>query len=102
MLTHTRKKLEILVEAPILKTVEGILDAAGVHVYSVFDGREGRGLSGRWTDQSVADALDQRLVWCVTSQEAATKVIERLAQLFERYPGVVVASDVEVLRAERF
>lgn len=102
MAMHTRKKLEILVEAPILKTVEGILDAAGVHVFAVFDGREGRGLSGRWTDQSVADALDQRLVWCVTTEEVAEKVIERLTQLFERYPGVVVLSDVEVLRADRF
>jgi nitrogen regulatory protein PII len=102
MQTHPRKKLEILVEAPILKRVEEILDACGVHVFSVFDGREGRGLSGRWTDESVADALDQRLVWAVCSDEAATKVVERLAALFQRYPGVVVVSDVAVLRAERF
>jgi nitrogen regulatory protein PII len=102
MQTHTRKKLEILVEAPILKRVEEILEACGVHVFSVFDGREGRGLSGRWTDQAVADALDQRLVWAVMTQEAAEQVVERLAVLFQRYPGVVVVSAVEVLRAERF
>lgn len=102
MQTHKRKKLEILVEAPILKRVEEILEACGVHVFSVFDGREGRGLSGRWTDQSVADALDQRLVLAVTTDEVAEKVFERLALLFQRYPGVILASDVEVMRADRF
>lgn len=102
MQTHARKKLEILVESPILKRVEEILDACGVHVFSVFDGREGRGLSGRWTDASIADALDQRLVWAVTTAEIADTVVARLTALFARYPGVVVISDVTILRAERF
>jgi hypothetical protein len=102
MQTHQRKKLEILVEGPILKKVEEILEACGVHVFSVFDGREGRGLSGRWTDQSVADALDQRLVWAIMAEDVAEAVVARLAALFQRYPGVVVVSDVSVLRAERF
>lgn len=102
MQTHSRKKLEILVEAPILKKVEDILDACGVHVFSVFDGREGRGLSGRWTDQNVADALDQRLVWAIMGEDVAEAVVSRLATLFQRFPGVVVVSDVAVLRAERF
>lgn len=102
MQTHTRKKLELIVEAAILKRTEQILVECGVHVFTVIDGREGRGLAGRWDDANVADALSQRMIVAVTTAEAAEKVFARMAELFQRYPGVIYASDVEVLRAERF
>lgn len=98
MQTHTRKKLEIIVEAAALKRAEQILIESGVHVFTVLDGREGRGLSGRWEDP----ALEQRLIVAVAAADVAEKVAARLVELFERYPGVLFASDVEVLRAERF
>jgi nitrogen regulatory protein PII len=100
--THTRTRLEIIVEAPILRRVEQVLSEAGVHVFTVLEGREGRGLAGRWEDAAVADALDQRLIIAVAPQPAAEAAMAALAKLFERYPGVVFASEVQVLRAERF
>jgi nitrogen regulatory protein PII len=102
MQTHRRRKIELIVESAILKRTEAVLIECGVHVFTVLDGREGRGLSGRWEDENVADALEQRLIIAVTTAEAAEKVFARMAELFTRYPGVMYASDVEVLRAERF
>jgi nitrogen regulatory protein PII len=102
MQKHTRKKLEIIIESAILKRTEAILSECGVHVFTVFDGREGRGLAGRWDDENVADALEQRLIIAVTTAEAADKVFEKMAAVFQRYPGVIYASDVEVMRVERF
>jgi nitrogen regulatory protein PII len=102
MQTHKRRKLELIVEAAILKRTEAILAECGVHVFTVLDGREGRGLAGRWNDENVADALEQRLIIAVATHEAAEKVVARMADLFLRYPGVIYMSDVDVLRAERF
>jgi nitrogen regulatory protein PII len=100
--THTRTRMEIIVEAPLLRRVEELLSEAGVHVFTVVEGREGRGLAGRWQDAAVADALDQRLIVAVAPQTVAAQAVAALARLFERYPGVVLLSEVQVLRAERF
>lgn len=102
MQTYRRRKLEIIVESAILKRTEAVLTECGVHVFTVLDGREGRGLAGRWEDENVADALEQRMIVAVTTAEAAEKVFIRMAEIFARYPGVIYASDVDVLRAERF
>lgn len=102
MQTHVRRKLEIIVEAPILRLVEEALADAGVHVFTVLEGAEGRGLSGRWNDAHMATGLDQRLVIAVASREAIDRAAETVAHLFERYPGVMFFSDVEVVRPERF
>jgi nitrogen regulatory protein PII len=99
---HIRKRIEIIVEHPTLRLVESILEACGVHVFTVLEGREGRGLHGRWDDQNLADAFDQRVVIAVTTDEVAARVCVQLQDLFKRYPGVVLLSDIEVLRAERF
>ncbi|MBU6373691.1 MAG: hypothetical protein KJS97_13275 [Alphaproteobacteria bacterium] len=102
MQTHRRRKIEIIVESAILKRTEALLTECGVHVFTVLDGREGRGLAGRWEDENVADALEQRMIVAVTTAEVAEKVFARMAEIFARYPGVIYASDVDVLRAERF
>ncbi|MFZ4069089.1 MAG: P-II family nitrogen regulator [Caulobacterales bacterium] len=102
MQTHPRRRLEIVIEAPILKRVEALLSACAVHVYTVLEARSGRGLAGRWDDQSLSEGMDQRVLIAVTTQEAADKVFAGMAEIFQRYPGVIYASDVDVLRAERF
>lgn len=101
MQTYTRKKLEILIEAPLLKRAEEVLGELGVAVFTVFDGREGRGLHAGGRAAGVME-LEQRLIIAITSPETAEKAFLRFGELFQRYPGVIFASDVEVLRAERF
>lgn len=102
MATHVRKKLEVIVEAPILRLVEEALAAAGIHVFTVLEGREGRGLAGRWDDANLADGMDQRMIVAVAAPEAIAATVAALAILFARYPGVMFTSDVEVFRPERF
>lgn len=100
MQTHRRKKIEMIVEAPLLRRAEEILEASGVRVYTVFDGREGQGLSAQAVQS--AEPADQRLIVAIATDEAAEAVFTAMAGLFKRYPGVIWSSDVEVMRAERF
>ena len=94
------KKLEIVVEAPVLRRLEAILAEEGVRGWSVFRSVEGAGSHGEW--RSDFAATERRLVWAVTSAETAERVLDRLLPFLDDYPGVVCVSDVGVLRPERF
>ncbi|MDX2235259.1 MAG: hypothetical protein NW200_12245 [Hyphomonadaceae bacterium] len=102
MQTHTLRKVEIIVEAPILRQVEDCLADAGIHVFTVLEGREGRGLAGRWNDAHLADGMDQVMIVAVAPAATVAVAAAEIARLFQRYPGVMFFSDVEVIRPERF
>lgn len=102
MQTTRRKKLEIIVEAPVLRRVEGILAEAGVRGWTVLPSLEGHGAGGDWSSGDFTPGQEKRLVLAVASAETADRALERLAAFFNDYPGIVVVSDVEVVRGERF
>jgi hypothetical protein len=102
METFRRKRLEIVVEAPMLEALERMLGEIGVTGYTVVAGREGSGSSGRWIEEGFTSAFEKRIVIAVTTADTAEKVFARLKTFFQRYSGVVFASDVDVMRAEKF
>ncbi len=102
MKTTRRKKLEIIVEAPVLRHVEAFLAETGVRGWTVLPSLEGAGTSGAWHSAGFTAGEEKRLIMALVSQSVADKALERLAIFFEDYPGVVCVTDVEVLRAERF
>jgi len=97
-----RKKLEIIVEAPVLRRVEAFLAEAGVRGWTVLPSLAGAGDSGEWRSGDFTPGQEKRLILALVSGEVAEKVLERLADFFVDYPGVVAVSDVEVLRGEKF
>ncbi len=101
MPTVARKKLEIVVEAPVLRRLEAILSEEGVRGWSVFRSTEGAGSHGEWRSDFPA-VQEKRLVWAVTSADTAERVLQRILPFLEDYPGVVCVSDVGVLRPDRF
>ncbi|MBU6405856.1 MAG: hypothetical protein KGS44_01785 [Alphaproteobacteria bacterium] len=102
MQTHPRTRMEIWLEAPLLKRAEELLDKASVSVYAVFDGREGKGLSGAWSDAGLKDVHDMRLVVAIAPPDKVDGLCRAFTDLFKRYPGVIVLSEVQVIRPERF
>jgi len=100
MPTVARKKLEVIIEAPVLRRLETILQEEGVRGWSVFRSVEGAGSHGEWS--SGFASTEKRLVWAVTNAETAERVLDRILPFLEDYPGVVCVSDVGVLRPERF
>ncbi|MCE9521927.1 MAG: DUF190 domain-containing protein [Alphaproteobacteria bacterium] len=102
MQTVRRRKLEIIVEAPVLSRVEAILKSEGVRGWSVFAGVEGHGATGDWHSEGLSGAEEKRLIFALTSNDAADRVLEKLVAFFEDYPGVVCVSDVDVMRPDRF
>lgn len=102
MQTTRRKKLEIIVEASLLRRVEQLLDEAGVRGWTVLPSLEGHGSGGDWSSGDFVPGQEKRLILAVASSEVADGMLGRLSAFFADYPGLVFISDVEVLRAERF
>lgn len=97
-----RKKLIAIVEAPHLNRLIELMRSCGVTGFTVLEGREGVGLSGEWTRDDMLDATDMKVVLSVMKPETAEKVFEKAEPFFQRYPGIIYAHDVEVVRGERF
>ncbi len=102
MARTVRKKLIAIVEAPHLKRLIDMFRQCGVSGFTVLEGREGSGLSGDWTREDMLDATEMKVVISVMKAEAAEKVFEKAEPFFARYPGIIYAHDVEVVRGERF
>lgn len=97
-----RKKLIAIVETPHLNRLIDLLRACGVTGFTVIDGREGSGLSGDWSRADMLAATEMKVVFSVMKPETAEAVFEKAEPFFQRYPGIIYAHDVEVVRGERF
>jgi PII-like signaling protein len=97
-----RRKLEILVDAPLVRRVISRLDQEGVTGYTVFSAHGGSGRTGAWGQEPVSDATAKMMVMAVMSPERAARVIERLSPYLDELGLVVFASTIEVVRAHRY
>ena len=99
----SRKRLEIVLEAPALNRLTAALDAAGVSGYTVLPVLSGRGEDGHWSREGlVGDAGRMVMVVCITDAGKAEAALARIRTLLSRQIGIVTLGDVEVLRGERF
>lgn len=102
MQLFTKKKIEIIVEAPASRLVVDILDRHGVGGYTVLPTQSGRGLTGPWDAQPVTAARQQVMVVIVIDEALVEPLLADIRRLFVDYHGIVFVSAVEVMRAERF
>ncbi len=102
MQTTGRKKLEIIIEATVLRRVEQFLDEAGVRGWTVLPSVEGHGSGGDWTSGDFTPGQERRMIVAIAADDVARRALERLSAFFADYPGIVFISDVEVMRGERF
>lgn len=97
-----RKKLEITVEGAILRRVEDLLIKHGVTGHTVLHGSGGRGEGGSWREDLLTRAEQKVLIYAITSDDKADKVLTDLREIFATWPGIVAVTSVQVIRAERF
>jgi nitrogen regulatory protein PII len=102
--THPKKRLEIIVEAPMLPRLLDRLDRAAVTGYTVIPALAGRGLGGgSWRSEGLAgDAGRMVMVICVTDATRVDAVLETVYAIVRPAIGIVTVSEVGVIRAEHF
>ena len=102
MHTHPKKKVEIIVERPLLPAVLDLVDGLGATGYTVFSTERGRGQSGSWKADDISGASDRVMVLVITSKEVADRIVARAYEVLESYTAIVLLSDVAVVRRDHF
>ncbi|WP_374301107.1 P-II family nitrogen regulator [Ferrovibrio sp.] len=99
---HPRKKIEIIVEAPLQRSVLEWLSGQGVKGWSLLPRVIGGGQHGERSGDDVTRAFDNVMIVAVTTEPVARQVLDGFHQRFANAVAIVYISDVEVARPYRF
>ncbi|MEL6746779.1 MAG: DUF190 domain-containing protein [Pseudomonadota bacterium] len=103
METYKKKRIEIMVEAPLMDRVIGILEDQSVSGYTVLPAIAGRGKSGRWHRDGLVGRVGSVVqVVCVIDEAGVNALLEPVFKLVSRQIGIVTVVDVEVIRGDQF
>ena len=103
MQTHTAKRVEIVIEAPLERRLTEALTTAGVTGFTVLPVLGGSGRSGRWSREGqVGRAGGMVAVICLVRPDRLDGLLDAAFAVVDRHIGVVSVTDCQVLRAERF
>ena len=103
VLTTKRKKLEILLDAPLLKRVRSLANEAGVSGYTLYPTIGGEGEFGRWLDDQVTGGAGSKILFVTIANEETTDLfLQSIVPLLDEYGLIVLISDIDVIRANRF
>lgn len=103
MQTHTAKRIEITIEAPMQRRLTEALQAADITGYTLLPVLGGSGRSGEWSREGqVSSAGGMVQLICILREEKLEQLLEAVLPVLNRHIGVVCVTDCEVLRAERF
>jgi len=102
MQTFTRRKVELLADAPLARKMAARLDALQITGYTVFQSIGGHGAGGSWWHDQVSDAETKVLFKIVTSEAKAQALIDSLAPLLDDWGLILYVSTVEVIRGQKY
>jgi len=103
METYPKKRIEIVIETPLVGRVTDCLNRLAVSGYSAVALTAGRGQRGSWSsDGQVGTALQMTQIVCIADANLAERVIQRMFEIVKPQAGFIAMSDVAVLRQERF
>lgn len=100
---YPKKRIEIIVEMPVLNRLLDLLDRLAVTGYTVMPALAGRGRDGSWRRSGlVGEAGHMVVVVCILDESRINEVLEPVFNLVSRQIGIVTVSDVQVVRQEHF
>ncbi len=97
-----RKRIEVLVDAPLADWLVSEAEHAGLTHYTLLPVLSGRGRMGGWRDEDMSGAIAKRMFVSITTEDRARALADTLAARLDEYGLLLAVSDVEVVRGERF
>ena len=103
MQTHSKKRIDLIIEMPLLRRITERFDKAGVSGYSVLPVIAGRGRSGAWSaGGQVSEVGQMAAIVCIVDVANVDAVLDEVFAVLKKQIGFVTVSDVAVMRPERF
>jgi len=103
MQLHRKKRLEVVIEAPMVDRLVALLDNAGVKGYTVTPALAGRGREGSWQREGqVTDTGQMFVIMSIIDPGRVDDVLANVYPLVARQIGILAVSDVDVIRKDHF
>ncbi len=100
--TFNRKRVEILVDAPLIPRVVKLMEAAQVTGWTVTRVDGGSGREGDWRNDELTGASAKAIILAIMTQSKASALVDLLAPILDSYGIIITLGDVQVLRGGRF
>jgi hypothetical protein len=101
--TVTRKRIEVLIDSALTRTLIAAAEAAGVSGYTFLPVSGGKGGGGRWSDDQITGGAGAKsLFLTVTNDAKASQLVEALQPLLDSHGLVLFVSDVDVIRGNKY
>ena len=100
--TVSRKRIDILVDAPLLPRIIKAAESSGIKAHTVFPALSGAGHAGLWSDDQITGASAKVLFVAIANAEKVAALADRLEPLLDDYGLVLIISDVQVIRGGKF
>lgn len=97
-----KKKIEIIVEAARARAIIEMIEKAGGKGYTVVPNVSGKGHRGIRDEGDLTDVFCNVLIIVISAEHIAARIVEESQPLLENYAGIVLISDVEVIRDDHF
>ncbi|MEL7543680.1 MAG: DUF190 domain-containing protein [Pseudomonadota bacterium] len=103
MKTFAKKRIDIMVEAPLLNRMIDLLEREEVGGYTVVPAIAGKGTSGTWhRDGQVGRVGAVVQIFCIVDESRVDDILTPIFDMVAKQIGIVTVSDVEVIRPENF
>lgn len=99
---HPKKKIEVIVEAPMVRRVLEIIQEHGGTGATVMPILRGQGHSGHWSDKDGSSGTEMQMVMVITGPRRADVIRDAVYAALTDYRGMIMLSDVDVIRNEHF
>lgn len=100
--TVTRKRIEILVDTPLIPAIVTLLKSADISGWSVIHVDAGGGRDGEWRHDDVSDAGAKAIILAIASEAKTDALIDQIAPLLESHRLLLTVGDVDVVRGDKF
>lgn len=100
--TVKRKRIEILVDTPLVPKIINIVKQVDISGWSVLKIASGGSRDGRWDHDEVTGAAAKSLILMISSDQKAAALTDELAPLLDSHSLLLLIGEVEVVRGERF
>lgn len=102
MQVHTKKRVEVIIEAPVAPRLAELMNKHG-RGYTMLPVLGGSGRSGPWTrDGQVSSAGGMVAFIAIIDDSALAPMIDAIYTLVERHIGVLSVTDCGVVRSGKF
>ena len=103
MQTTLKKRIEIVIEAPVIDRLRRVLDDKGVSGYTIVPAVAGRGKHGRWNREGeISDTGRMMVLFAIVDPSELDDMLGAVYAVLSRQIGIVSVSDVQVVRDEHF